>query len=117
MGLTIGASFSFAVHVDLQEAVMESSTYWQLVLLLFIGVYVSTVSCFPTGAPSSACSSLSPNQTSHEAVAQNSSVPYEIDLSDFRDPNTGDLYYTPTTTYQSKYACSPRCIATSLIIP
>ena len=55
------------------------------------------------GAPRDACTTLSPNQTAHEAPPQTSSVPYEIDVSVFRDPSSGQLVYTPNSTYQSKY--------------
>ena len=76
---------------------------WKLVLLLFIAaaIYVSTVSGRSSGAPAQACSDLSPSRGAHGAPPQTTTVPYEIDMSVFRN-NSGQLLYTPATTYQSK---------------
>ena len=77
---------------------------WKLVLLLFIAaaIHVSTVSGLPSGAPTEACDTLSPTRNAHGAPSQPSTVPYGIDMSVFRDANSGQLLYTPTTTYQRK---------------
>ena len=69
------------------------------VLTLLFAVCISTICCFPTGAPAAACSTLSP---SHGAPAQTTSVPYEINMDIFRDPETGNLLYTPNSPYNSK---------------
>ena len=81
---------------------------WKLVLLLFIAatVYVSTVSGRSTGAPSQACTTLLPDPGAHGAPPQSGPVLYEIDVSVFRDDNSGQLLYTPVTTYQSKKNCA-----------
>jgi hypothetical protein len=81
---------------------MRMDTSWKLVLLLFIAVHVSRVAGRSTGAPAQACSSLSPSQNAHGGLPQTSTVPYEIDVSVFRDAITDQLLYTPATTYQSK---------------
>ena len=81
---------------------MESLTRWQLLLVLFTAICVSTVSCFSTGAPADACSTLTPNRGRHQAPSQTTTVPYEIDMSVFLDANTGQLLYIPATDYQSK---------------
>ena len=87
---------------------------WKLVLLLFIAatVYVSTVSGRSSGAPAQACNDLSPSQGAHGAP-QTTTVPYEIDMSVFRDDNSGQLLYTPATTYHSKN----NCVCTKLMMP
>ena len=82
---------------------------WKLVLLLLIAaaVHVSTVSGLSLGAPAQACTTLSPNpnQDAHGAPPQSTTVPYEIDTSVFQGANAGQLFYTPTTPYQSKNNC------------
>jgi hypothetical protein len=77
-------------------------TSWKLVLLLFVAVHVSRVAGFRAGAPAQACNNLSPSQGPHGGPPQTSTVPYEIDVSIFRDAITDQLLYTPDTTYQSK---------------
>lgn len=73
---------------------------WQLFkvcLQLFVTlVLVIGAVGFPSGAPPSACESLMPN---HGADAQNESTnPYELDLSDFLTPSKG-YSYVPGATY------------------
>ena len=55
---------------------------------------------FPTGPPASACSTLSPD---HGATPQESSSPYQVDLSSLQDAG-GGLSYEPGETYLSKCA-------------
>ena len=56
---------------------------------------------FSTGPPPSACSTLSPDPFSHGASPQESSSPYQVDLSSLQDAG-GGLSYEPGETYQSK---------------
>ena len=95
------------ITVGIPPSTMRLVASWKLVLLLFIAaaIYVSTVSGRSTGAPAQACSDLSPSQGAHGAPPQTTTVPYEIDTSVFRDDNSGQLLYTPATTYQSKNNC------------
>ena len=51
----------------------------------------------PSGAPASACSTLTPNPISHAADPQIGSVPYEVDLSELSDG--GSFSYAPGMTY------------------
>ena len=69
---------------------------WFVVLLLAIATKI--VDCYSAGAPAVACTRLTPNPSNHDALPQNSQVPYKIDLSAFED-ETGDFSYIPEMTY------------------
>jgi hypothetical protein len=63
-------------------------------LLLITASYLDQSEGFSSGAPSEACSTLSPNPFDHGAPPQTSEVPYEVDLSAF-DDGGGTLSYVP----------------------
>lgn len=70
-----------------------------VVLFLLLILIPSTLS-YRTGAPSAACSTLTPN---HGASGQDAStVPFRINIDVFRDMNSGALLYTPGSTYNGK---------------
>ena len=75
--------------------------YLALTLLLITNA-TSTFS-FSTGAPQSACETLAPNATQHEADPQMSDIPYVLDLSALFDPTLNQMAYTPNTTYSSMF--------------
>jgi hypothetical protein len=53
----------------------------------------------PTGAPSTACDSLTPG-TPHGTTEQDGDNPWMIDISSFN--NGSGYFYTPGNTYNSK---------------
>ena len=57
------------------------------------------VHAFSSGAPSGACSTLSPDPSRHLGQPQSSPVPYNIDLAVFDDGN-GSFSYQPGMSYQ-----------------
>ena len=56
------------------------------------------VESFSGGAPSAACSTISPDPAEHRAQPQSSPVPYNIDISQLSDAGG----YTPGQTYSCK---------------
>ncbi len=53
--------------------------------------------CFPGGAPSSACSNLTPN---HGTASQDQATnPYVLNLTDFPRDSAGNYFYVPGVTY------------------
>ena len=71
----------------------------KVVALSFL-LFIPLSSCNPTGAPSTACSTLTPNHGIQEQ--QDSTFPYVIDIEVFRDPSNDRLLYTAGVTYNSK---------------
>ena len=71
--------------------------------ILRIVVLVSTLAtptlCFSSGAPVDACETLMPNHTT--TSQPESTNPYELDLSQFIDPEDNTVYYVPGVTYTS----------------
>ena len=67
---------------------------------LLLAFTITPVLSFPTGAPSSACSTFTPD---HGVSAQANDAPYEIDISVFETLNL-DYGYVPGLTYPSKYS-------------
>ena len=67
-----------------------------VILLLLFG---ESTQAYQTGAPSTACSTLTPN---HGAPPQSSTSPYSLDLSSFLLGSDGNYYYEPGNTYQCK---------------
>jgi hypothetical protein len=59
---------------------------------------------FGIGAPSEACSTLSPSSVDHGADPQSTPPPYEIDLARLPSEN-GDYSYTPGETYSIAREC------------
>ena len=53
---------------------------------------------FPGGAPSDACSTLSPSSPDHGAEPQTTPPPYQVDLRRLPDAD-GNYSYLPGTTY------------------
>ena len=72
-----------------------------LLLALFGVLQRSDVEAFPTGPPSEACPTISPDPDFHLAQPQTSPVPYELDLSALLDDD-GGLSYIPGDSYPSK---------------
>ena len=68
----------------------------EIFLLLLFG---GSAHALPSGAPSTACSSLIP---SHGGSPQSSSSPYTIDMSIFNLYSDGNYYYQPGQEYQCK---------------
>ena len=68
--------------------------FYQIVVLL-LGVIVTAVVGFPSGAPSSACSTISPNHAG--TTPQTSAVPYTVNISSLTNG------YVPGQSYTSKH--------------
>lgn len=68
-----------------------------VVLSLLVTLIPSEVVSYRTGAPSAACSTLTPNHGVSTQAA--STLPYRIDTDVFQDMNSGALLYTPGFTY------------------
>ena len=83
--------------------------YWKVILLL-VSMALPTLS-FNTGAPQAACQTLAPDAASHGASPQDTSVPYVLNLGEFRDQATNQMVYTPDTVYNGK-TCSRLTLAT-----
>ena len=60
----------------------------------------AVVLAYSTGAPTQACSTLMPSHGVSSQAA--SSLPYMIDMDVFRHPSTGELFYIPGFSYNSK---------------
>ena len=86
------------------KGMMSTSTSHAILTSLLLAVLVHSGECFSSGAPSSACTTLSPDLTLHGAPPAVSSVPYSIDLSAF-DVGGGVLEYIPGNSYSSKSTC------------
>ena len=69
-----------------------------VIAFLLVTLIPSALS-YSTGAPTAACSTLTPNHGSGEAI---SILPYRIDSDVFRDTDSGELLYTPGYTYNGK---------------
>ena len=69
--------------------------------LLLISIIAPTLS-FPSGAPETACQTLTPNTTSHGAQPQATNIPYVLNLSALYDQATDQMVYTPDRVYNSK---------------
>ena len=71
------------------------------VIVVFISLLASLIPSalsYRTGAPSVACSTLTPNHQG--AVGQDeSTLPYRINTDVFQDANSGGLLYTPGSVY------------------
>ena len=71
----------------------------QVILLLLLSVVV-TVHCYPSGAPSQACSDIYPM---HSGPSQDLSTnPFQLSLSDYDETNGGEYYYIPGKQYSSQ---------------
>ena len=64
--------------------------------MLLLGVPVTVVMGFSTGAPEPACSTISPNPTQHGASPQTVEFPYYVNISSL------DNGYVPGRSYPSK---------------
>ena len=73
-----------------------------LAIIPFLVLFAIPTFSFPSGAPTSACSSLTPDATSHGASPQTTDVPYMLNLSVLFDQSLQRLAYTPNFTYNSK---------------
>ena len=73
-----------------------------LTLLLLLSIAATPTYSFSSGAPQSACSSLTPDATRHGANPQVTDIPYLLNLSALFDQSLGRLAYTPNMTYNSK---------------
>ena len=73
-----------------------------LVAAVLAVLYAGGVESLPTGAPTGACTTLTPllNPRGHADPPQTTTVPYWIDLSRFN--NSGKWEYTPGETYTCK---------------
>ena len=74
-------------------------------LYLAVALFVSIISpalSFSTGAPQAACQTLSPDPIQHGAQPLMTNITYALNLSTFVDRATGQMVYTPNTTYESK---------------
>ena len=69
-----------------------------LTVVLLLGVPVTEVMGFSSGAPSGACSTISPDPTRHGANPQTSAVPYTVNISSLANG------YVPGQSYTSKYS-------------
>ena len=66
-----------------------------LTIVLLLGVAVTAVVGFPSGAPASACSTISPNHMN--TSPQTSAVPYTVNISSLTNG------YVPGQSYTSKH--------------
>ena len=69
-----------------------------LTVVLLLGVPVTVVTGFPSGAPLAACSTISPDPSAHGANPQTSAVPYTVNISSLANG------YVPGQSYASKYS-------------
>ena len=69
-----------------------------LLAVLLLSVVVGGTNALRTGAPSSACDTLTPQHT----TPQTSAVPYVINMDQFSDGN-GGFRYTPGQTYTCEF--------------
>ena len=84
----------------LRTIVLSTMEVTLSLILTILSVAWQGVESFSSGAPSGACSSLSPDPVGHSNVQpQVTPVPYSIDLSPFN----GAGGYTPGQTYTCKY--------------
>ena len=65
-----------------------------LTIVLLLGAVVTVVVGFPTGAPSAACTTITPNHSG--TTAATSAVPYTVNISSLADG------YIPGQSYTSK---------------
>ena len=89
--------------LSLQLCTVNSPERDKMKYILRVVVLVSTLAtptlCFPSGAPVDTCETLMPI---HGATSQPESTnPYELDLSQFIDPEDNTVYYVPGVTYTS----------------
>ena len=75
--------------------------------ILYVMLFETSVYSLPSGAPSQACSSLTPN---HGGSSQSSPLPYTLNMSTFNFYNDGNSYYEPGNTYQCKENCTEQKI-------
>ena len=69
-----------------------------VVLSLLLALLIPSAVSNQNGAPSAACSTLTPNHSG--AVGQDeSTLPYRINTDVFQDINSGALLYTPGSVY------------------
>ena len=80
---------------------MSKAAVLEFALIL---LYAAGVRCFPGGAPSDACTTLSPNPTFHGADPQPAStIPYMLDGFDEFEQDDGTFGYEPGRTYRCKF--------------
>ena len=91
-------SYDESIHLAGEETVQHSMKRLAVLLLLLFG---GSADAYSSGAPSTACSSLTPG---HGGSPQPSSSPYTLDLSifDLYDDGITIYYYEPGQTYQCK---------------
>ncbi len=79
---------------------MKGHFHRTLALLSFLvaGNLRNVADGFSSGAPSQACSTLTPDPGGHQAAPQAGVPPYEVDLSALDDGNSG-FEYEPGATY------------------
>lgn len=70
-----------------------------LVLVLVGASHWVHVCCFPGGAPSGACGTLTPPVSQHLQPPQSTPVPFEVDLSNLISDGNGGFLYQPGMTY------------------
>lgn len=75
--------------------------YLALTLLLITNA-TPTLS-FSSGAPQSACETLTPDTTRHGAAPQTTDIPYVLNLSALYDPTLNQMVYTPNAIYKSTF--------------
>ena len=78
---------------------IESSNNMRKLAVLLLWLFGGWAQAYPTGAPSEACTSLTPD---HGGTPQSTSPLYTLDLSIFDLYNDGYYYYEPGETYQCK---------------
>ncbi len=75
-----------------------------VVILSLLASLIPSVLSYRTGAPSAACSTLTPN---HGVVGQDeSTLPFRINTDVFQDANSGALLYTPGFVYNGNHLSS-----------
>ena len=70
---------------------------WKFILVL-VSTAPPTLS-FPSGAPQTACQTLTPDSTRHGAQPQITDIPYALNFSAFYDQATEEMVYTPDIVY------------------
>ena len=79
-----------------------------LLLVLIIGIDLigrQGVESNARGAPEEACVDLQPNQAAH-GLPQETTVPYGINMSQFRNDSITGYVYTPERVYVCKFNSS-----------
>ena len=87
--------------------------FWCLTInIVAISLVLPVGFCHRSGAPIEACSSLTPNHGVSEQAP--STLPYVINVNVFKDPNNGQLLYTPGFSYNCEHKIAKKLFPISV---